>query len=153
GRKPKKKGKRKTQIPTTKTLLDYSSYMTQLMGSESCNPTPSPCHSDKGSPTTCKKVSEQSEPTWVNCLVGRIFWDFLWEKYWADQVAHKIQKKLSKIKLPYFMNELTLADLDMGTCLPHILSTSKPTLDSRGTPWLSPIMQPFTMTKSLFTSP
>uniref|UniRef100_A0A3B4GJ73 Testis-expressed sequence 2 protein-like n=1 Tax=Pundamilia nyererei TaxID=303518 RepID=A0A3B4GJ73_9CICH len=118
-----------------RTLLDYSSYMTQLMGSESCNPTPSPCHSDKGSPTTCKKVSEQSEPTWVNCLVGRIFWDFLWEKYWADQVAHKIQKKLSKIKLPYFMNELTLADLDMGTCLPHILSTSKPTLDSRGL-WL-----------------
>uniref|UniRef100_A0A3Q4M7E3 Testis-expressed sequence 2 protein-like n=1 Tax=Neolamprologus brichardi TaxID=32507 RepID=A0A3Q4M7E3_NEOBR len=125
-----------------RTLLDYSSYMTQLMGSESCNPTPSPCHSDKGSPTTCKKVSTgpgecsaESEPTWVNCLVGRIFWDFLWEKYWADQVAHKIQKKLSKIKLPYFMNELTLADLDMGTCLPHILSTSKPTLDSRGL-WL-----------------
>uniref|UniRef100_A0A668S8R9 SMP-LTD domain-containing protein n=1 Tax=Oreochromis aureus TaxID=47969 RepID=A0A668S8R9_OREAU len=118
-----------------RTLLDYSSYMIQLMGSESCNPTPSPCHSDKGSPTTCKKVSEKSEPTWVNCLVGRIFWDFLREKYWADQVAHKIQKKLSKIKLPYFMNELTLADLDMGTCLPHILSTSKPTLDSRGL-WL-----------------
>lgn len=43
-----------------RTLLDYSSYMTQLMGSESCNPTPSPCHSDKGSPTTCKKVSEQA---------------------------------------------------------------------------------------------
>uniref|UniRef100_A0A669CJI0 SMP-LTD domain-containing protein n=1 Tax=Oreochromis niloticus TaxID=8128 RepID=A0A669CJI0_ORENI len=125
-----------------RTLLDYSSYMIQLMGSESCSPTPSPCHSDKGSPTTSKKVSSgpgecsaESEPTWVNCLVGRIFWDFLREKYWVDQVAHKIQKKLSKIKLPYFMNELTLADLDMGTCLPHILSTSKPTLDSRGL-WL-----------------
>lgn len=31
------------------------------------------------------------------------------------------------------MNELTLADLDMGTCLPQVLSTSKPTLDRRGT--------------------
>lgn len=31
------------------------------------------------------------------------------------------------------MNELTLADLDMGTCLPQVLSTSTPTLDSRGT--------------------
>lgn len=30
------------------------------------------------------------------------------------------------------MNELTLADLDMGTCLPQVLSTSKPTLDRRG---------------------
>lgn len=31
------------------------------------------------------------------------------------------------------MNELTLADLDMGTCLPQVLSTSTPTLDNRGT--------------------
>lgn len=143
----------------TRTLLDYSNYMTQLMGSESCNPTPSPSHSDKGSPTTCKKIhteehdaggqagaepgagispggcSAEGQPTWVNSLVGRIFWDFLREKYWTDQVAHKIQKKLSKIKLPYFMNELTLADLDMGTCLPQVLSTSKPTLDCKGL-WL-----------------
>ncbi|XP_067426971.1 LOW QUALITY PROTEIN: testis-expressed protein 2-like [Thunnus thynnus] len=142
-----------------RTLLDYSTYMTQLIGSESCNPTPSPCHSDKGSPTTHKKIhneehssggqtgaessagseaggySAEGQPTWVNSLVGRIFWDFLREKYWTDQVAHKIQKKLTKIKLPYFMNELTLADLDMGTCLPQVLSTAKPTLDRRGL-WL-----------------
>ncbi|KAG7504609.1 hypothetical protein JOB18_012637 [Solea senegalensis] len=141
----------------TRTLLDYSTYMTQLIGSESCNPTPSPCHSDKGSPICHKKIpsEEQSsegqsgpessagsgegrlstEDQWVNALVGRIFWDFLREKYWTDQVVHKIQKKLGKIKLPYFMNELTLADLDMGTCLPQVLNTSKPKLDHRGL-WL-----------------
>ncbi|XP_070779234.1 testis-expressed protein 2-like [Enoplosus armatus] len=143
----------------TRTLLDYSTYMTQLIVSQSCNLTTSPCHSEKGSPTTHKKIhneehgsggqagaepsagsgagggSAEGQPTWVNSLVGRIFWDFLREKYWTDQVAHKIQKKLSKIKLPYFMNELTLADLDMGTCLPQVLSTSKPTLDRRGL-WL-----------------
>lgn len=39
------------------------------------------------------------DPNWVNSLVGRIFWDFLQEKYWTDKVAHKIQKKLSKIKV------------------------------------------------------
>ncbi|XP_034045978.1 testis-expressed protein 2-like [Thalassophryne amazonica] len=143
----------------TRTLLDYSAYMTHLIGSESSNPTASPCHSDKGSPSTHKKIHNEDngsggqaevEPevscgaggnvtegqtTWVNSLVGRIFWDFLREKYWTEQVARKIQKKLSKIKLPYFMNELTLADLDMGTCLPQVLSTSKPTLDQRGL-WL-----------------
>lgn len=110
---------------------------------------------------------------WVNALVGRIFWDFLRERYWAEQVASKIQKKLSKIKvrstngpgvtgdgstkkrpvlsqrwvpgcgddprvvsfhqLPYFMNELTLTELDMGTSIPSILSTSKPTINDRGT--------------------
>ncbi|KAM9843024.1 testis-expressed protein 2-like [Aulostomus maculatus] len=144
----------------TRTLLDYSTYMTQLMGSESCDPTRSPGPSDKGSPTAHKKIhsdnhgpggqtgaescasseepgsSAEGQPSsWVNALVGRIFWDFLRDKYWSDQVAHKIQKKLSKIKLPYFMNELTLADLDMGSCLPQVLSTSKPTLDRRGL-WL-----------------
>lgn len=44
----------------TRTFLDYSNYMTQLIGSQSCNPTPISCHSDKESPTTCKKVSEQT---------------------------------------------------------------------------------------------
>lgn len=40
-------------------------------------------------------------PAWVNSLVGRIFWDFLREKYWSDKVAHKIQKKLSKIRVSW----------------------------------------------------
>uniref|UniRef100_A0AAQ4RHF5 SMP-LTD domain-containing protein n=1 Tax=Gasterosteus aculeatus aculeatus TaxID=481459 RepID=A0AAQ4RHF5_GASAC len=115
----------------TRTLLEYSTYMTQVIGPQSCSPTLSPCHSDQGSPTAHTKQGA----TWVNSLVGRIFWDFLREKYWTDLVAQKIQKKLSKIKLPYFMNELTLADLDMGTCLPQVLSTSTPKLDRRGL-WL-----------------
>uniref|UniRef100_A0A8C5GEI3 Testis-expressed protein 2-like n=1 Tax=Gouania willdenowi TaxID=441366 RepID=A0A8C5GEI3_GOUWI len=113
------------------TLLDYSIYMNQLIGSDSnYSPLPSPCKSVEGSPATSKK-----DCNWLNSLVGRIFWDFLREKYWTDLVAHKIQKKLGKIKLPYFMNELTLTDLDMGACLPRVLSTSKPTLDRRGL-WL-----------------
>lgn len=69
---------------------------------------------------------------WMNALVGRIFWDFLREQYWAEQVSNKIQKKLSKIKLPYFMNELTLTELDMGTSIPSVLSASNPTINERG---------------------
>ncbi|XP_005808814.2 testis-expressed protein 2-like [Xiphophorus maculatus] len=143
----------------TKMLLEYSTYMMQLIGSDRNSPILSPSCSDKGSPSAGKKISTEdcvsgseagedigpvtesggcstdSQSAWINSLVGRIFWDFLREKYWADQVAHKIQKKLSKIKLPYFMNELTLADLDMGSCLPQVLTTSTPTLDRRGL-WL-----------------
>ncbi|XP_055754625.1 testis-expressed protein 2-like isoform X1 [Salvelinus fontinalis] len=127
-------------------LVDYGSYMSRLIGLEGSSPSPSPCHSDQGSPTARKKFpSEEAsteggcpaegQPAWVNALVGRIFWDFLREKYWVDLVAHKIQKKLSKIRLPYFVNELKLADLDMGTCIPQALSISKPSLDHRGL-WL-----------------
>ncbi|XP_076853394.1 testis-expressed protein 2-like isoform X2 [Brachyhypopomus gauderio] len=74
-------------------------------------------------------------PAWLNALIGRVFWDFLREHYWAEQVAHKIQNKLSRIRLPYFMNKLALAELDMGTCMPQVLSTSKPLVDHRGL-WL-----------------
>ncbi|KAG7265375.1 hypothetical protein CRUP_004463 [Coryphaenoides rupestris] len=213
--------------PKAKVLLDYAAYMSHLIGHDSGSPTPSPCPSDPGSPAATKKFSAEEcicegggedepgaesgpggsfaevHPAWVNSLVGRIFWDFLREKYWSDKVAHKIQKKLSKIrdlssisikggleeeeeegavllmehsvrlhreevvvvvlmvvvgdgwwwcgsgvmvvvvgvvvvvvvKLPYFMNELKLAELDMGTGLPEVLSTSKPSLDQRGL-WL-----------------
>lgn len=137
----------------TRTLVDYSTYMAQLIDTETYDVIPSPL--EKEGPTIFKNTNEfpdiddtcgdqpgvepacsaEGQPHWVNSLVGRIFWDFLREKYWTDQVAHKIQKKLSKIKLPYFMNELTLADLDMGTCLPQVISTSKPALDRRGL-WL-----------------
>lgn len=41
--------------------------------------------------------------------------DFLREKYWADQVAHKIQKKLSKIKVK-------LADLVLVTIVFYMRS-------------------------------
>lgn len=35
-------------------------------------------------------------------------------------------------QLPYFMNELTLTELDMGTSIPSVLSASNPTTNDRG---------------------
>lgn len=52
-----------------------------------------------GSPDPGAEPFSEGQPVWLNSLVGRIFWDFLREKYWTDQVAQKIQKKLSKIKV------------------------------------------------------
>ncbi|KAI5097419.1 testis-expressed protein 2-like isoform X1, partial [Silurus meridionalis] len=123
-----------------KILLDYNSYMTQFITPESCSLTPRPCHSEPGSPVDTKRFSRDpitgcGDLAWINALIGRIFWDFLQEKYWADLVAHKIQKKLSKIRLPYFMNELTLTELDLGTCMPQVLSTSRPSVNHKGL-WL-----------------
>lgn len=43
---------------------------------------------------------ETVEPeAWVNAFLGRIFWDFLGEKYWANVISKKIQMKLSKIRV------------------------------------------------------
>ncbi|NXB17999.1 TEX2 protein, partial [Rhagologus leucostigma] len=122
--------------------LDYSTYMARFVPAQGApSPDRSPSHGALGSPTPTKGpvvavLPQLGEDTasmaWMNALVGRIFWDFLREQYWAEQVSNKIQKKLSKIKLPYFMNELTLTELDMGTSIPSVLSASNPTINERG---------------------
>ncbi|XP_055982952.1 testis-expressed protein 2 isoform X1 [Sorex fumeus] len=121
-----------------KMLLDYSVYMARCIPQESRSPQRSPVQSAESSPTAGKKLpeapplEEEEQEAWVNALLGRMFWDFLGEKYWSDLVSKKIQMKLSKIKLPYFMNELTLTELDMGVAVPKILQAFKPYVDHRG---------------------
>ncbi|NXB56757.1 TEX2 protein, partial [Struthidea cinerea] len=122
--------------------LDYSTYMARFVPAQGApSPDRSPSHTALGSPTPTKGLvaavppqlgEDMASMAWMNALVGRIFWDFLREQYWAEQVSYKIQKKLSKIKLPYFMNELTLTELDMGTSIPSVLSASNPTINERG---------------------
>ncbi|KAM4663186.1 LOW QUALITY PROTEIN: testis-expressed protein 2 [Discoglossus pictus] len=121
-----------------KMLLDYNVYMAKCIPQEEKSPIESPVHSANSSPTATKKITGvqptegEEQQAWVNSLLGRMFWDFLGEKYWSDLVSKKIQMKLSKIKLPYFMNELTLTELDMGVSVPKILQAFKPTIDHRG---------------------
>nr|XP_036852769.1 testis-expressed protein 2 isoform X1 [Manis javanica] len=121
-----------------KVLLDYSVYMARCIPQEDQSPRRSPVQSAESSPTAGKKLpeapptEEEEQEAWVNALLGRLFWDFLGEKYWSDLVSKKIQMKLSKIKLPYFMNELTLTELDMGVAVPKILQAFKPYVDHQG---------------------
>ncbi|XP_022077069.1 testis-expressed protein 2 isoform X1 [Acanthochromis polyacanthus] len=122
------------------SVFDYPSYMARLLAAEEPTPLSSPgASSTEASPTirgscTCDLADYpgKSQTAWANALIGRIFWDFLREKHWADAVSHKIQKKLSKIRLPYFMNELTLTELDMGCSMPQITATSRPEVNHRG---------------------
>lgn len=60
------------------------------------------------------KAEEEEQEVWVNALLGRIFWDFLGEKYWSDLVSKKIQMKLSKIKVT-----------NLDTCTSHASLSSK----------------------------
>ncbi|XP_076025828.1 testis-expressed protein 2 [Genypterus blacodes] len=126
------------------TLLDYPGYMAHLLAAEEPSPLSSPGAAGTDSPTarassaltqcTCevREDSGRSQVAWANALIGRVFWDFLGEKHWADVVSRKVQKKLSKIRLPYFMNELTVTELDMGSCMPQITAASRPQVNHRG---------------------
>ncbi|EHB10789.1 Testis-expressed sequence 2 protein [Heterocephalus glaber] len=90
-------------------------------------------HAECGKQPHCwGKCCQEKQEAWVNALLGRIFWDFLGEKCWSDLVSEKIQTKLSKIKLLYFMNELSPTELDMGVAVPKILQAFKPYVDHQG---------------------
>ncbi|XP_007544823.1 testis-expressed sequence 2 protein-like isoform X1 [Poecilia formosa] len=130
----------------SKQFLEYSVYMASLLQKHQADNLTSAgsAQSPQSSPGADKKVQsntsaqeqlkgqEEDSVAWVNATLGRLFWDFLTEPYWCEQVSKKIQMKLSKIRLPYFMNELTLTELDMGTSTPRILGASAPSVDCRG---------------------
>lgn len=69
---------------------------------------------------------------WLNSFLSRSFWDFLEEPYWTMLVKNKIQKKLSKIRLPQFIDELRITDLDFGNQLPVVKNISPPAMDEQG---------------------
>ncbi|KAG7268148.1 hypothetical protein CRUP_023692 [Coryphaenoides rupestris] len=114
-----------------KALLDYSAYMTSLMPTQAASPVTAspPVGSPQSSPEAAKKLpggpqaqatEEEEQPmAWLNAMLGRLLWDFLGEPHWAEM-------------LPYFMNELTLTELDMGVATPRILGASRPSIDHRG---------------------
>lgn len=39
---------------------------------------------------------------------------------------------MSSLQLPYFMNELTLTELHMGSAMPQITAASRPEVNHRG---------------------
>uniref|UniRef100_A0A4W5QVR9 Testis expressed 2 n=1 Tax=Hucho hucho TaxID=62062 RepID=A0A4W5QVR9_9TELE len=114
----------RTNTHTYTHILPYYIYLT------SCVPAYQLQSSSSFGPVVM--LGEEEPVAWVNSVIGRVAWDFLGEPYWADVVSKKIQMKLSKIRLPYFMNELTLTELDMGVATPRILGASKPSVDHQG---------------------
>ncbi|XP_047435307.1 testis-expressed protein 2-like isoform X2 [Mugil cephalus] len=127
----------------TKPTLDYNIYMDSLLPQHLAvsstasspvlqSPQSSPMAHKKGTSPLVQLRGEEDNVAWINAALGRIFWDFLTESCWSELVSKKIQMKLSKIRLPYFMNELTLTELDMGSATPRILGASKPCVDYRG---------------------
>lgn len=69
---------------------------------------------------------------WFNSLTGRIFFDVFSQNYWSDWFKKKIQRKLYRIRLPYFMETLTLTNIDLGSNAPQFLNVVSHQFDSFG---------------------
>jgi hypothetical protein len=63
----------------------------------------------------------------LNAVISRCSWDFLHQKYWADKIMDKLQKKLDKIHVRYCIVPMfgcgfilaLLADLTNGAKYKH----------------------------------
>lgn len=68
----------------------------------------------------------------MNTYMIRIFADIFTHEHWIKAIQNKIQNKLSKIDVPYFMEELKVTGLDLGSVIPLIRQSSEPWYDERG---------------------
>ncbi|KAG9511052.1 Testis-expressed protein 2 [Fragariocoptes setiger] len=69
---------------------------------------------------------------WFNSLIGRIFFDVLSHQYWSVKFKRKIQRKLHRIRLPYFMETLTLTKIHLGSKAPQFRNVVSHHFDSFG---------------------
>ncbi|PSN49759.1 hypothetical protein C0J52_08478, partial [Blattella germanica] len=69
---------------------------------------------------------------WVNALVGRILFDILKNPNMTEKIRERLQRKMSTIKLPYFIEDLIVTELDLGHNMPLAHRATRPKLDERG---------------------
>ena len=83
-------------------VLDFTCYMGHLMPAGAFTRLLSPSKTDKESGTASRlpftgSIICDSQLYWLNALIGRCFYDFLRDAWWAERVKDKLDRKLSKI--------------------------------------------------------
>ncbi|CAG9826944.1 unnamed protein product [Diabrotica balteata] len=121
-----------SHIETTESELEYLRYMSAFKPSR--KQTKSPKENEKGDTEQNSDTEDHREDSilWLNALIGRVLFDCVRNDSFIDKVKDRIQRKLSTIKLPYFIEELLVPELSLGKTSPVIRRTSKPVMDERG---------------------
>lgn len=127
----------------TGDLKHFIRYMARLIPRDQNSSPSSPTHSLSGKEKEAKvPESRSTTPTAVgsktvvcdsallplNALLGRCFFDFLGDQYWADKVKEKLQKKLSKIHVssPIFVMNSKYIQIFLTLHLSIFLSVCQP---------------------------
>lgn len=103
-----------TKSPEAPPEVTYNTYMSKYLN---VDPEDSP---------------RENDILWANCLLGRLLFDMHSCPEAINLIQDRIQRKLSNIKLPYFMESLLITEVVIGQDAPTIHKISKPTLDERG---------------------
>ncbi len=68
----------------------------------------------------------------LNAFLLRTFADFFTHQQWIEKIKTKIQRKINTIKVPYFIEEITIMDIDLGMTVPLIKYANDPWSDEKG---------------------
>lgn len=82
--------------------------------------------------TYSNSMIDMENVSWVNAFVGRILFDCMCDEIFTSKIKERIQRKLAAIKLPYFIEELSITELNLGKTVPLFKKIGKPSIDDRG---------------------
>ncbi|KAK6643075.1 hypothetical protein RUM43_004578 [Polyplax serrata] len=69
---------------------------------------------------------------WFNAFLNRILFDMFRSPYWLAKIHEKVYKKLNSIRLPYYIEEIEVIEMDLGKTGPTFHRVSQPYIDERG---------------------
>ena len=70
---------------------------------------------------------------WLNTALARLCWDIWNEDHWLKWITSKIQRRISRIKTPSFMEPLSVSEVNLGTDIPVVRRIyAPPSLDYKG---------------------
>uniref|UniRef100_A0A1B6CIT3 SMP-LTD domain-containing protein n=2 Tax=Clastoptera arizonana TaxID=38151 RepID=A0A1B6CIT3_9HEMI len=93
---------------------------------------PSVKQSNSKSSSKIKGLSISPDLMWLNLFYGRILYDVLKDCSHLSKIQEKIQRKMSAIKLPFFMEQLVISHIDFGKNIPIMQHSSEPTINNQG---------------------
>lgn len=69
---------------------------------------------------------------WINVFLGRIIYSFLMNQQFAAWIHSMLQRKLDIIKLPVFMENICINNINLGDTAPIFKNSQPPVCDERG---------------------
>lgn len=118
-------------LEDAKTQLEYIKYMT-FFNKLNVKKTRDEKSAIEKQNSADKEDPKTESQLWLNTFIGRILFDCMRNPDFTKKVQNRIQKKLQTIKLPYFIEEITITELNLGKTPVFILNNEKPVLDERG---------------------
>ena len=135
----KLKQERKKKKKTDNSLVHFSMKATEESVEEGDSAVSIDSKQQKGASGGTKSSSVPIPPAlcadmdWLNAGLARICWDIWHERRWHDWVEAKIQRRISRIKTPSWMEPLTVTDVQLGKTIPTVKRIyAPPKLDNEG---------------------